>query len=135
MAIKLVNLESLMPDDAAKLAALGILDSDELLRQVCDRTVRQRLVQSSEVSETVLLRLARIGDFARIVGVVEAHVSLLEALGIVSMAKLRSQDPTELVKALRRKNVELTLVRSVPPESTIGRWIADAKALPDVLQC
>jgi hypothetical protein len=131
MAIKLVNLESLMPDDAAKLAAQGILDSDELLRQVCDRTLRQRLAQ--EVSETVLLRLARIGDFARIVGVVEAHVSLLEALGILSMAELRSQDPTELVKALRRKNVELTLVRSVPPESTIGRWIADAKALPDVL--
>ena len=116
MAIKLVNLESLMPDDAARLAALEIRDSDELLRRACEREARRRLAQSSGVSEPELLRLARIGDFARIVGVLEAHVLLLEALAIVSMAELRGQDPTHLVKALRRKNVELTLVRSVPPE-------------------
>jgi len=47
---------------------------------------------------------------------------------------LTQQDATALIKAMRRKNVELTLVRSVPPESTVGRWIGDAKALPTVFE-
>jgi hypothetical protein len=64
---------------------------------------------------------------------IEPHALLLEAVGAGNVRLLREQDASLLVKALRRKNVELQLVRSVPPESTIARWVADANALPLVL--
>ena len=86
------------------------------------------------LDEAVVIRLARLADLARIAGLIEPHVVLLEALGVEGVSTLREQDPSLLVKALRRKNVELQLVRSVPPESTIARWISDAKALPAVLE-
>jgi hypothetical protein len=31
---------------------------------------------------------------------------------------------------MRRKNVELMIARAMPPESTVARWIEDAKKLP-----
>jgi hypothetical protein len=66
----------------------------------------------------------------RIAGINEPHTLLLDALNIRSVADLAAQDATALIKAMRRKNVEILVVRGMPPESTVARWISDAKALP-----
>jgi hypothetical protein len=86
------------------------------------------------VAEGSLLRLARTIDLMRISGIGEAHAQLLGALEIGCVEDLGHQEAAMLIKAMRRKNVELTLVRSVPPESNLARWIVDAKTLPIVLE-
>jgi len=134
MAFKLANLESLAPADLAALERSGVATTDDLLRHAAERVARGDLAGRSGVSDTTLLRLIRMADLMRIAGINEAHTQLLDALGVGSVCELRQQDATALIKAMRRKNVELTLVRSVPPESTVGRWIGDAKALPPVFE-
>ena len=133
MALKLANLETLAPDNVKRLEVLGISNTDDLLLQSSTKKQREALAARSGLDDSVVLRLARIADLARIVGLIEPHVLLLDPLGVTCVRLLAEQDPSLLVKALRRKNVELQLVRSVPPESTVARWIADAKALPGML--
>lgn len=133
MAVKLANFETLAPGDVGRLEALGIANTDELLVQSSTREKRHELAARANLDEAIILKLARIADLTRIAGLIEPHALLLAALGIANARALMEQDPVLLVKALRRKNVELQLVRSVPPESIIARWVADAKALPNVL--
>lgn len=134
MAVKVINLESVPPDAAEKLESIGIATTDELLPQAAIAPSRQRLADLAGLESAAVLRLARIADLCRIVGLIELHALLLDAVGAGNVRLLRDQDASLLVKALRRKNVELQLVRSVPPESTIARWVGDAKALPLVLE-
>jgi hypothetical protein len=134
MVLKLANLESLASGDIGRLEAEGLTDTDNLLLRASTRDKRRQLADHLGLDDVLISRLARMADLARIVGLIEPHVLLLEALGVSSVRMLRKQNPGLLVKALRRRNVELTLVRSVPPESTIARWVADAQALPLVLE-
>ena len=133
MGLKLRNLETLEPDTVARLEALEILNTDDLLLQSGSSEKRRELAARSGLNEAVVLKLARMADLARIVGLIEPHTLLLAALTVSNARTLAKQDPSLLVKALRRKNVELQLVRSVPPESIIVRWVADANGLPDIL--
>ena len=134
MAFKLANLESFAPADIAALERSGVATTDDVLQHAAGRDARGDLAARSGVSEATLLRLVRMADLMRISGTNEAHTQLLDALGVASVCDLRQQDATVLIKAMRRKNVELTLVRSVPPESTVARWIGDAKALPLIFE-
>lgn len=113
---------------------MGIATTDDYLPQAASATSRKRLAELAGLDDDTLLRLARIADLCRILGLIEPHTLLLEAVGAGNVRLLREQDATLLVKALRRKNVELQLVRSVPPESIIARWVTDAKSLPLVLE-
>lgn len=134
MPVKLSNLESVPSDVAEKLETMGIGTTDDLLPLAATATLRQRLADLTAGESTAVLRLARVADLSRITGLIEPHALLLEAVGAGNVRLLREQDASLLVKALRRKNVELQLVRSVPPESTIARWVADANALPLALE-
>lgn len=133
MALKVTNLESVPSDAAEKLEAIGIATTDDLLPQAATAASRQRLADLAGLDSATVHRLARVADLCRIVGLIELHALLLDAVGAGDVRLLRDQDASLLVKALRRKNVELQLVRSVPPESTIARWVGDARALPLVL--
>lgn len=133
MAFKLAYLESFAPEDIAALERSGITTTDDVLQHAAGRDARGDLAARSAVSETTLLRLIRMADLMRISGINEAHTQLLDALAAGSVSELGRQDSALLIKAMRRKNVELTLVRSVPPESTVARWISDAKALPPII--
>jgi len=134
MPVKVINLESVPPDASQKLESMGLVTTDELLPQAATAASRQHLADLTGLECTAVLRLARIADLCRITGLIEPHTLLLQAVGAGTVRLLRDQDASLLVKALRRQNVDLQLVRSVPPESTIARWVGDAKALPLMLE-
>lgn len=134
MAFKLANLESFAPADIAALERSGVVTTDDVLQQAAGRAGRRTLGERSGVAEMTLIRLIRLADLMRISGINEAHTQLLDALAAGSVSELGRHDSALLIKAMRRKNVELTLVRSVPPESTVARWISDAKALPPIIE-
>jgi hypothetical protein len=134
MSFKLVNLESVSAAEIEMLRLAGVVTTGDLIRHAAGRVERCNLAERSGVAEETLLRLVRAADLMRIVGINEAHTQLLDALDAGSVGDLRRQDAALLIKAMRRKNVELTLVRSVPPESNVARWISDARALPLILE-
>lgn len=134
MTFKLANLESITPAEAELLWRVGVATTEDILRQASGQAARDDLAARSEVAEATLRRLVRLSDLMRISGINEAHAQLLETLGAGTVGELARHDATLLIKAMRRRNVELTLVRSVPPESTVARWIADARSLQPILE-
>ena len=134
MSFKLANLESITPAEIEMLQLAGVATTDELVQHAAGRVARRNLAVRSGVIEATLLRLVRMADLMRIPGINEAHTQLLAALDVGSVADLSGKDSALLIKAMRRKNVELTLVRSVPPESNVAKWISVAKALPLIVE-
>jgi hypothetical protein len=72
------------------------------------------------------VRLAHWSDLIRQPKLVEGYCVLLDALDLGSRAKLATADATELLRAMRRKNVEIIAVRSIQPESILADWIRNA---------
>ena len=46
------------------------------------------------------------------------------------MRELKYRNPEKLAAAMRKKNAKLKLVRLVPTEKAVGRWIEAARKLP-----
>ncbi len=129
MGVKIAYLESISPDEIAALEDAGARSTDDLLGRLADPAVRDAFEARTGIAPDTLQRLGGMADLMRITGIAEPHTLLLDALNIGSVAALAGQDATALIKAMRRKNVEILVVRGMPPESTVARWINDAKAL------
>jgi hypothetical protein len=130
MGTKLANLESIDPDDIQKLEAAGITTTDEALTRAGSKADRAALAASTGVAESVLTQLAGTADLMRVAGISEPHTLLLAHLETPTAAALGTKEALPILKLMRRKNVELMIARAMPPESTVARWIDDAKALP-----
>ena len=88
------------------------------------------LAEQTDIDEKELLRVANKIDRMRIRGVGKDYAELLEAAGVVTVRELRYRNPSRLAQAIAQANAERKLVRVLPSEQTIGRWIDDAKKLP-----
>ncbi len=132
--MKLANLESVDAEIIEKLDATGIRSSEDLLDRAATAELRGALAARTGIDSELLLRLARMSDRMRISGIAEPITQLFDSLGIESAAALAQQDAAVLIKQMRRKNVDILVVRGMPPESTVARWIEDAKKLAPVLK-
>lgn len=130
MPSPLSSLDGLAPDFAAKLRKLGIRTTDKLLENAKSLKGRQMLAEQTDIDEKELLRVANKIDRMRIRGVGKDYAELLEAAGVVTVRELRYRNPSRLAQAIAQANAERKLVRVLPSEQTIGRWIDDAKKLP-----
>ncbi len=129
MGFNLADLERVGSDAAEKLGSAGISNTDELFARRADAAALRELATRTGIDETKLQEWAAMSDLCRIRGINEGLSQLLEALDIDSVGKLAQCEAATLVKQMRRKNVEIYAVRGVGPESTMARWIEDAKAL------
>ncbi len=84
------------------------------------------LAEKTEIDEEQLLRVANFIDRMRIKGVGPEYAELLEAAGVVTVRELRYRNPARLAE----KMAKAKLVRVLPSEQTVGRWIDHAKKLP-----
>jgi predicted flap endonuclease-1-like 5' DNA nuclease len=69
-------------------------------------------------------------DRMRIKGVGQDYAALLEAAGVSTIKELRNRNPARLAELMAKANMERKLVRVLPSEQTVGRWIDHAKTLP-----
>jgi predicted flap endonuclease-1-like 5' DNA nuclease len=129
MGFRFAELERVGPEAAEKLAEAGITNTDELCARRADAAALAALAARTGIALDKLLEWSAMSDLCRIRGINEGLSQLLEALGIDSVSKLAECEAGALVKQMRRKNVEIYAVRGVGPESTMARWIEDAKAL------
>jgi hypothetical protein len=125
--MQIADLETIDPSIAQALASLGITDTRQFLSAAGPASGRSDLAHRSGVAPETLLRLANWFDLMRQPKLVEGYCVLLDALDLGSRPKLAGADAGELLRALRRKNVELTAVRSIQPESILADWINAAR--------
>ena len=80
--------------------------------------------------EKRLLYWANIADRMRIKGVRKEYAELLQAAGVDTVKELKYRNPSNLAKAMADANKKRRLVRLLPSEKVVKRWIENARTLP-----
>ena len=104
-------------------------------RSGCSRTPRVRrgrklLADKTEINEKRLLMFANACDHLRIKGMGPGYVVLLREVGVDTVRELRYRKPENLVSAMVEANRRKKLVRLLPSQKLVVRWIDHAKKLP-----
>jgi predicted RecB family nuclease len=130
MPSSISDLDGLGPGFAVQMKKVGIRTTEKLLETAKSLKGRQMLAEKTEIGQGELLRVANLIDRMRIKGVGQDYAELLEAAGVSTIKELRYRNPTRLAEAIAKANVVRRLVRVLPSEQTVGRWIDHARKLP-----
>ena len=129
MSYTITDLQKIGPGVATSLKAVGIRTTGRLLEAAKDPKGRKSLAARTGIDEKCILRCANMADRMRIKGVGEDYAELLEAAGVDTVKELKYRNPGNLAKAMAAANAKRKLVRLMPTERTVGRWIEHAKRL------
>jgi predicted flap endonuclease-1-like 5' DNA nuclease len=133
MAYPIATIEGIGPAYAEKLKGTGVASTADLLDKAKDPKGRKALAAASGITETLILKWANMADLMRVPGVGEEYSELLEAAGVDTVKELRTRNVANLTKAMEDANAKRKLVRLVPSEKVVTKWVASAKELPPVM--
>ena len=128
--MELHEIEGIGPTYAATLQSHGLTTTDHLLEHGGSKAGREALAAKSGIGENLLLEWVNHADLCRLDGVAGEYADLLEAAGVDSVPELAERNAANLTVALEHTNDTKHLVRRVPAESEVIRWIEQAKGLP-----
>jgi predicted flap endonuclease-1-like 5' DNA nuclease len=129
MSYPIADIAGIGPDAASALKTVGIRTTTRLLEAAKNPKGRQRLAQQIRVDEKCILRWANLADRMRIKGVGEDYAELLRAAGVDTVKELKYRNPERLAKAMKEANAKRKLVRVLPSDRAVVRWIESAKRL------
>ena len=130
MSYPITDIGGIDGDVAATFKSAGIRSTARLLEAA--RTVKRRkaLAEKTGLSEKQLLCWANVADRMRIKGVSKEYAELLQAAGVDTVKELKYRNPANLASAMAEANRKRKMVRLLPSEKVVCRWIEDAKTLP-----
>ena len=73
-------------------------------------------------------------DLMRVQGVGEEYSDLLEAAGVDTIKELRRRNPRNLLGTMIEVNKKKRLVRRLPTEGMVERWVDHAKSLDPIVK-
>lgn len=130
MSYSIAAIEDIDADDAKALKSVGIRTTEKLLEAAKSPKGRKFLAAKTELDEKKLLRWANISDKLRIKGMGREYAALLCAVGVETVKELRYRNPARLAKAMAEANKKRKLVRFLPSEKLVTRWVEHARKLP-----
>jgi predicted flap endonuclease-1-like 5' DNA nuclease len=130
MTYAIADLTAIEPEVAATLKKAGIRTTAKLLENAKDAKGRRKLAEKTGLAEKNILCWANLSDRMRIKGVGEDFANLLQAAGVDTVKELKYRNPARLAKAMAEANVKRKLVRVLPSDGAVVRWIEHAKKLP-----
>ena len=130
----ILDIEGVGENYADKLKAIGIASTDALLEKGCTVKGRAEITEKSAIGAKLILRWVKHSDLFRVKGVAGQYAELLEAAGVNSVVELSKCKADILYEALGKCNVEKKVVRALPSQDKVIRWVAQAKALPRKVQ-
>lgn len=133
MSYPIIEIEGVGAVYAEKLKTAGITTTEGLLEKAKSPKLRKELAAATGIDESRVLKWANMADLMRIKGVGEEYSELLEAAGVDTVKELKTRVPANLTKAMAEANAKRKLVRALPTESMVEKWVAQAKELPPVL--
>ena len=130
MSYPITDIEGIDGETAAVLKSVGIRSTERLLEAA--RTVKGRkvLAEQTGFDEKQLLCWANVADRMRIKGISKEYAELLQAAGVCTVKELRYRSPANLAKAMSDANKKRKMVRLLPSEKVVCRWIESAQKLP-----
>ena len=129
MSYKITDIEGIGPARAETLATAGITTTDHLLDQCADAKGRAAVSEKTGISTAQLLKWANMADLMRISGVGGEYSELLEAAGVDTVKELKHRRADNLTAKMAEVNAEKKLVRAVPTEAAVTKWIEQAKVM------
>lgn len=124
------NLDGIDGDTVATFRSVGIRTTEKLLEAARTSKGRKALAEKTGIDEKCLLRLANMADRMRVKGLGADYAELLRVCGVDTVRELKHRNPAKLAAAMREANEKRKLVRLLPSDTTVGRWIDQAKKLP-----
>jgi len=129
MTYAISDIAGIGPDGADRLRSIGIRTTDRLLDAAKSPRLRKLLAEKTGVDEKRILGWANLADRMRIKGVGEDYAKLLQAAGVDTVKELKYRNPAKLARAMADANAKRKLVRVLPSDNAVGRWIDHAKRL------
>lgn len=126
---KIIDIEGIGPVYAEKLTNAGVKTVEGLLETGATKKGRKELAEATGIDESRILRWVNMADLFRIKGVGEEYADLLEAAGVDTVKELATRRPDNLTAKMAEVNEAKKLVRSVPAQTMVEKWVAEAKTL------
>ena len=123
-------IEGIGPSLTEKLQEAGIKNVEQLLIIAGPKIGREKLSAKTGLSEARILKFVNCADLMRIRGVGGEYAELLEAAGVDSVPELAQRNAANLTERITSVNAEKKLVRTLPSETRVREWVAQAKSLP-----
>ena len=130
MSYPLTDIDGIDRETATILKSAGVRSSKSLLEAAATVRGRKELANRTKLSEKQLLKWANLAHFMSIRGVSREYAGLLQKSGVDTVKELKYRNPAKLVEAMSDANKARKLVRVLPSEKRVVRWIDDAKKLP-----
>ena len=129
------DVEGIGPAQAAKLAAVGIKTTDDLLEAGATAHDRERIAAETGISGDLIRDWVNKVDLMRVPGVGPQYSDLLEAAGVDSPAELAQRNPSNLFVTLQEVvAARPDIVRRLPTEGEVASWVAEAATLERVVE-
>ena len=130
MSYPLTDIEGIDADVVAILKTVGIRSTERLLEAASTVKARKVLAIKTGFDEKQLLCWANVADRMRIRGISKEYSGLLQAAGVDTVKELKYRNPANLAKAMADVNRKRKMVRLLPSEKVVQRWIGHARTLP-----
>jgi len=132
--MKIEEIEGIGPVYAAKLGEAGVRTTDDLLEQGASASGREKLAVASGLSTGQVLGWVNHVDLMRLDGVGSEYADLLEAAGVDSCTELARRNPANLAQTFAELDAARpNTVRRVPGETTVAKWVEQAKTFDKVV--
>lgn len=131
---KLETIEGIGETFAQMLGTAGVQSVEALLEGGATPEGRKEIADKSGLREADVLRFVNHADLMRIKGVGSEYSELLEATGVDTIAELARRNAANLYVAMSATNNERRKVRKLPTEKQVTDWVAQANALPRIVE-
>ena len=128
------TIEGLSHRQATKLRKARVRTTEALLKTGATRRGRRELAAASDLPERSILGWVNRADLMRVQGVGEEYSDLLEAAGVDTLKELRRRNPRNLLGTMIEVNKKKRLVRRLPTEAMVERWVDHAKSLDPIVK-
>jgi Domain of unknown function (DUF4332) len=129
MSYPITDIEGIEGEKAAILKSVRIRTTERLLEAARTVKGRKELAEKTGLGEKQLLCWANGADRMRIPGISKEYAGLLQAAGVDTVKELRYRSPANLVRAMADANKKRKMVRLLPSEKVVSRWIESAQKL------
>jgi predicted flap endonuclease-1-like 5' DNA nuclease len=133
--MRIDEVEGIGPAYATKLGEAGVATTDDLLERGAKPGGRDELAEATGIGGKLILEWVNHVDLMRIPGVGSEYSDFLEAAGVDSPAELAQRNAANLAQTLAEVDAARpNMVRRVPSQEMVEKWIAAARDLPKVVE-
>lgn len=129
MSYPITHIDGVGPEQATALKQARIRTTDKFLEAAKSPKGRKALSKKTGIDEQCLLKWANMADRMRIKGIGNDYAELLRATGVDTVRELKRRNAERLHQALRDANAKRKLVRLLPSQQAVKRWIEQARKL------